>query len=60
MTTAKITGALLTIAMAVVLIRAHLGHYNWAYYPGVRYTAIYWHFLGGAWVIILAVLLLDR
>jgi cytochrome c oxidase subunit 3 len=48
------------LAMVVVTLRAALGHYSWAYYPGVRYTATYWHFLGFTWLAILTVLHLDH
>jgi cytochrome c oxidase subunit 3 len=47
------------IALIVVSVRAYLGHYSWAYYPGVRLTTIYWHFLGAVWLILFGLLLLD-
>lgn len=47
------------LCLAVVAIRAWLGAYSWAYYPGVRYAATYWHFLGGVWLILFATLLVT-
>ena len=37
-------------ALAVVVWRAHRGAYSWGHYAGVRYCAIYWHFLGVVWL----------
>ena len=47
-------------ALALVARRAFRGVYSWAYYPGVRYTAVYWHFLGGVWLVLFGLLVLDR
>lgn len=41
------------VALAVVTFKAHRGDYGWAQYPGVRYTAIYWHFLGAVWLLLI-------
>jgi cytochrome c oxidase subunit 3 len=47
------------IGLGWVTARAWLGHYSWAYYPGVLYNTVYWHFLDGTWLILLAVLLIG-
>jgi heme/copper-type cytochrome/quinol oxidase subunit 3 len=38
-------------------VRAQRGDYSWARHAGVRYTALYWHFLLGAWVALYVTLL---
>ena len=40
-------------------LRAALGAYSWAHYPGVRYAALYWHFLDGVWLILFVALLVT-
>ncbi|HTV48885.1 MAG TPA: cytochrome c oxidase subunit 3 [Phycisphaerae bacterium] len=45
------------IPLLVVVVKAFLGVYSRNYYPGVRYSVIYWHFLDAAWIAILIVLL---
>lgn len=44
------------VALAWVLARARRGAYTWAHYCGVRYCAIYWHFLAGVWIVLFAAL----
>jgi cytochrome c oxidase subunit 3 len=46
------------IALGVVLYRARSGAYSWAHYPGVRYVAIYWHYLDAVWLALLALLVI--
>lgn len=46
------------VALATVLVRAWRGSYSWAYHPGLRHTVVYWHFLGGVWLVLLGVLVL--
>jgi heme/copper-type cytochrome/quinol oxidase subunit 3 len=43
-------------ALAVVLVRAWRGDYGWAWFPGVRHLATYWHFLGVVWLVLFATL----
>ena len=38
--------------LAVVLRRALAGVYGPGYHPGVRYCALYWHFLGAVWCVL--------
>jgi len=45
-------------AVAVVGRRAWTGQYSWAHYPGVRFCALYWHFLTVVWMVIIAALVL--
>ena len=45
------------VALAVVLVMAYRGCYSRAHYPGVRNTAIYWHFLDAVWLVLFAFLL---
>ncbi len=45
------------VALAIVGYRASCGAYTWAHYPGVRYSTIYWHFLGLTWIAVLATLI---
>lgn len=47
------------IPLGVVTRRAFHGTYNWAYYPGVKQCAIYWHFLFVVWVILYSVLFIT-
>lgn len=46
-------------ALAIVLWRAHGGAYSWGHYAGVRYCAIYWHFLGAVWLAMIALMTLS-
>lgn len=45
------------VGLSVVAYRASRGAYTWAHYPGVRYSTIYWHFLGLTWIAVLATLI---
>lgn len=46
------------IALVVTLWRARAGRYTAGSHVGVRLTAMYWHFLGGLWVFLFAILYL--
>jgi heme/copper-type cytochrome/quinol oxidase subunit 3 len=45
------------VALAVVGVMTYRGCYSWAHYPGIRNTAIYWHFLDAAWLVLFVFLL---
>ena len=45
------------VALAVVLVMTYRGCYSGAHYPGVRNTAIYWHFLDAVWLVLFVFLL---
>ena len=47
------------IPLTVVTLRAARGRYSPTYYPGVRYCAMYWHFLDVVWLVLFATLLLG-
>jgi cytochrome c oxidase subunit 3 len=47
------------VPLTVVTARAWAGRDPKAYHAGVIYTAMYWHFLGGVWVVTFATLLLG-
>jgi cytochrome c oxidase subunit 3 len=47
------------IVLGVVTWKAFRGEYSSVYHPGVRYSAMYWHFLDVVWLILFAVLLLG-
>jgi cytochrome c oxidase subunit III len=51
---AHVVGGL--IPLGVVMSRAGRGRYSPNYHPGVRYLAIYWHFLDAIWVVLFGVL----
>jgi cytochrome c oxidase subunit 3 len=40
------------IPLAIILPRARRGAYSRNFHPGVRYCAIYWHFLDAVWCIL--------
>jgi cytochrome c oxidase subunit III len=40
------------IPLAVILPRAKAGRYSRNFHPGVRYAAIYWHFLDVVWCVL--------
>jgi cytochrome c oxidase subunit III len=46
------------VLLAVVTIRAFAGRYSAAYYPGVKYAAMYWHFLDVVWLVMFVLLFL--
>ena len=45
------------IPLSVTTFKARRGIYSRNYHPGVRYCAIYWHFLDAVWVLIFITLL---
>lgn len=45
------------VPLALVTGRAYAGRYTARRYAGVRYCAMYWHFLGGVWLVLFTVLL---
>jgi cytochrome c oxidase subunit 3 len=47
------------VPLVVITARARAGRYSPQFHPGVIYTAMYWHFLGGVWVVISATLLIG-
>ena len=47
------------IPLGIVTRRAHLGRYSSFFHPGIRYQAMYWHFLDLIWVVIFLVLMLG-
>ena len=44
---------------AFVTLRAFQGRYWSLYHPGVRYSAMYWHFLDAMWILLFVVLVLG-
>jgi cytochrome c oxidase subunit 3 len=48
------------IPLAVITRRARAGRYTAEYHPGVIYTAMYWHFLDIAWIVVFATLLVAQ
>jgi cytochrome c oxidase subunit III len=47
------------VVLGVVTWKAFREQYCGAYHPGVRYSAMYWHFLDVVWLILFAVLLVG-
>lgn len=47
------------VPLVVITARARTGRYSPQFHPGVIYTAMYWHFLGGVWVATYATLLIG-
>jgi cytochrome c oxidase subunit 3 len=47
------------VPMAIVTRNAFVGMYSAEHYAGVRYTAMYWHFLGAVWIVLYAAILLG-
>ncbi|MHC4100743.1 MAG: cytochrome c oxidase subunit 3 [Planctomycetota bacterium] len=47
------------VPLVVITARARAGRYAPEYHPGVIYTAMYWHFLGGVWVVTYGTLLIG-
>jgi cytochrome c oxidase subunit 3 len=47
------------VPLVVITARARAGRYSAQYHPGVIYTTMYWHFLGGVWVVTYATLLIG-
>ena len=44
------------IPLGIVLARALRGGYGSGHHPGVRYMAMYWHFLGVVWLVLYGIL----
>jgi len=44
------------IPLGVVIYRARKGQYSRNYHPGVRYAAVYWHFLDVVWIMLFCLL----
>lgn len=53
---AHVVGGL--ILLIVVGIRAWRGRYTSIYYPGIRYSVMYWHFLDIVWLVMFLLLFL--
>ncbi len=45
------------VLQIVVTVRAHRGRYRYYHHPGVRYAAMYWHFLDAAWLLVFLTLI---
>lgn len=46
------------VPMSLVIVRAAGGRYDEAHHAGVTYSAMYWHFLDGVWIVLFTTLLL--
>ena len=46
------------VLLTVVTARAFRGRYSSAFHPGVRYSAMYWHFLDVVWLVMFVLLFL--
>lgn len=47
------------VPLTIVALRSWRGVYEPSYYPGVRYCAMYWHFLDAVWLTLFITLLLG-
>lgn len=47
------------IPLALVTYRAFAGRYTAVRHAGVHYTAMYWHFLDGVWIVLFTTLLIG-
>lgn len=47
------------VPMAIVSRNAFAGVYSAEHHSGVRYVAMYWHFLGAVWVVLYAAMLIG-
>jgi cytochrome c oxidase subunit III len=45
--------------LGVVFAKAAAGRYSAAFYPGVRYAAMYWHFLDAVWLVMFVLMFLT-
>lgn len=45
------------VLLGIVVNNSFRGKYNDRYYPGVLYSAMYWHFLDAVWIVMFLVLL---
>lgn len=48
------------VGFVVMVVKARHGAYHWAHTGSLRYIAVYWHYLLGVWIVLYAILLLDR
>ena len=48
------------VSFIVMVVRTRCGAYQWTHTGSLRYIAVYWHYLLGVWVVLYAILLLDR
>lgn len=46
------------VVLFIVTARSYAGRYSSAWHPGVLHSAMYWHFLDAAWILIFLVLLI--
>ena len=46
------------VPLVVVTVRALAGGYSAGDHPGIVYTAMYWHFLDGVWIVLFLTLLI--
>ncbi|MFH0982206.1 MAG: cytochrome c oxidase subunit 3 [Planctomycetota bacterium] len=46
------------VPLTVVTTKAFRGRYTRDYYPGVKYVAMYWHFLDVVWLVMFVVIFL--
>jgi cytochrome c oxidase subunit 3 len=46
------------VLLAVVTAKAFRGVYSPQFHPGIRYAAMYWHFLDGVWLVMFVLLFL--
>ena len=42
----------------MVTAKAFAGRYTAGYYPGVKYAAMYWHFLDAVWIVMFVLMFL--
>ncbi len=47
------------VLQSVITVRVYRRRYWSLYYPGLSYSAFYWHFLAGAWLLVFTTLLLG-
>jgi len=47
------------VPLAIVTRNAFAGMYSAEHHSGVRYTAMYWHFLGAVWIVLYAAMLIG-
>ena len=47
------------VCQVVVTVKAYRGRYWSLHHTGLTYSALYWHFLGGVWLIVFVALLIG-
>ncbi len=47
------------IQLSIAAARARRGKYSSTFYPGVLYSAMYWHFLAVIWIVVFSILALG-